>query len=349
MTDIILVAVCVLLVWLLNRSYKKDPFAYVNIILVSAILMTVAIIMGRGVLAVTVGDGSSRPVLDAVDFVWSFSRVLFIPICFLMFFVCISNVVLLRKEGFRKNNFLGLIFTLTYLVVINAAWRPLNQMPQIENALFVFLRMLLCYTECTVLAICIMGYGVLKADPAYDRDFAIILGCSISRKGKIRPLLKARVNRAIKFAWDQEIHTGKPVRYVPSGGQGSDEPLSEGSAMELYLLSHSAEDYEVFPEKKSRNTMENLLFSKEIIDREKEEAKVTVVTTNYHVLRSGMLARRAGLKNATLTGSGTKWYFWPNAFLREMVAIFVMFYKVHIGAAAVCAIAAAAAVYVRLR
>ncbi|MCR4589292.1 MAG: YdcF family protein [Lachnospiraceae bacterium] len=175
----------------------------------------------------------------------------------------------------------------------------------------------------------------MRVQPVYDRDFVIILGCSISKKGKVRPLLKARVNRAIRFAWEQEIRTGKPVKYVPSGGQGSDEPMSEGSAMEMYLLSHSAEDYEVFPEKKSRNTRENIIFSKKVIDGQMNDAKVMIVTTNFHVLRSGMLARRAGLMNAQVIGSGTKWYFWPNAFLREMAAIILMFAGVHVITSAV--------------
>ncbi len=202
--------------------------------------------------------------------------------------------------------------------------------PEIAVKALVFIRLMLCYAECTVLSICIIGYAVLKLEPLYDRDFVIILGCSISKKGKVRPLLKGRVNRAIHFAWEQEIRTGKPVRYVPSGGQGSDEPMSEGSAMELYLLSHSAESCEVFPEKKSKNTKENLIFSKKIIDEQKSDAKVAVVTTNFHVLRSGMLARRAGLMNAQVIGSKTKWYFWPNAFLREMIAIMLMFAGVHL-------------------
>lgn len=344
--DIVLVIVCASLFYFLNRSFKKDPFAYINIIITSVIIMTAALIIGRALLRGSDEASSAFGVKAAIDFLWDFSRGLFIPICFLCMFVCVSNVVLLKKEGFRKNNALGLLFGTLYLIVMNATWQPLNEMPEVLNSFFLFLRLLLCYTECTVLSICITGYMVLKAQPVYDRDFVIILGCSISKKGKMRPLIKGRVNRAIRFAWDQEIRTGKPVRYVPSGGQGSDEPLSEASAMELYLLSHSAEDYEVFPEKRSRNTMENLIFSKEIIDREKEDARVTIVTTNYHVLRSGMLARRAGLTDATLTGSETKWYFWPNAFLREMVAILFMHMRIHAAVAAACALAAVAAVYV---
>ncbi len=333
-------ASCAGLFFLLIKSFRDNPYAYRNIAITSVIILIVAITIGRAVSLSCSYRESGTVAEAAVSFVWQFSRILFIPISFLCLFLCISNAALLKNEGFRRSNFLGLIFSAVYLVTINIVWRPLNEMPEFLSPFLIFSRLMLCYSECTLLSICMIGYAVLKVEPRYDRDFVIILGCSISRKGKVRPLLKSRVNRAIHFAWEQEIRTGKPVKYIPSGGQGHDEPMSEGSAMEMYLLSHSAEDYEVFSEKRSRNTKENLLFSKEILDSLMKDPKVAVVTTNFHVLRSGMLARRAGIMNATVIGSGTKWYFWPNAFFREMVAIILMFLKVHIIIAAVFAAAA---------
>ncbi|MGN0470664.1 MAG: YdcF family protein, partial [Acutalibacteraceae bacterium] len=67
-------------------------------------------------------------------------------------------------------------------------------------------------------------------------------------------------------------------------------------------------------------TLENMKFSKEIIDD--VNAKVLFSTTNYHVFRSGIFASQAGLE-AEGTGSKTKWYFWPNAFIREFVGLIV--------------------------
>ena len=333
--DIIIITASLILFYFLCRSFRNNPFAYRNIAMTSVIILLIALITGRAVYSgLPEGDGISLMELT-VSFIWKFSRILLIPICFLCLLLCISNAVLLKKEGFRKSNFLGLIFSAAYLIMINCLWYPLISAPEIAGRVQIFFRLLLCYAECTVLSICIIGYAVLRIQPSYDKDFVVILGCSISRKGKVRPLLKGRVNRAIRFAWEQEIRTGKPVKYVPSGGQGSDEPMSEGSAMELYLLSHSAEDYEVFPEKKSKNTKENLVFSKKIIDGQKKDAKVMIVTTNFHVLRSGMLAKRAGMTGAQAIGSGTRWYFWPNAFLREMIAILLMSAGVHLTAAAV--------------
>ena len=46
------------------------------------------------------------------------------------------------------------------------------------------------------------------------------------------------------------------------------------------------------------------------------------VTTNYHVFRSGVWAGLAGL-HAEGLGSKTKWWFWPNAFIRECIGLLV--------------------------
>ena len=111
--------------------------------------------------------------------------------------------------------------------------------------------------------------------------------------------------------------------------------------MELYLLTRGAEDYEVFPEKKSRNTLENFALSKEIIDRLQPGAKVAFATTNYHILRSGILARKAGLDAEGVAGD-TKWYFWPNGFIREFFGILALNIRVHIIVAIVTAAVCAA-------
>ncbi|HAV00953.1 MAG TPA: hypothetical protein DCW47_07165 [Lachnospiraceae bacterium] len=336
-----LICCTAVLLFLLNISFKKDPFSYRNITTISLILLLAGIFTESFTMHPVRGaDGGVLVVRTGAEFLWQFSIKLCVPFCFICIFLCVSNIVLLRKEGYRRNNFLGFIFSGLYLTIINIMWIPMNRMPAFLTGPMVFLRLLFCYAECTVLAILVAGYAVLKLKPVYDRDFIIILGCSISKKGKLRPLLKGRADRAIRFAWEQEWKTEKSALYVPSGGKGADEPMSEGSAMEMYLISHGAEDYEVFAEKESRNTLENLVFSKRIIDGLRENARIAVVTTNFHVLRSGMLAKRAGI-DAVVIGSKTVWYFWPNAFFRETVAVLFMFMKVHLFAAALFLAAAA--------
>ena len=87
-------------------------------------------------------------------------------------------------------------------------------------------------------------------------------------------------------------------------------------------------------ENRSRNTRENLIFSKKLADKKKPASKLAFATTNYHLFRSGLLANEAGIK-AEGIGSKTKWYFWPNAFLREFVGVMRSELKYHAAAAVI--------------
>ena len=83
------------------------------------------------------------------------------------------------------------------------------------------------YLECVLLGTIILSIKAAKHNPSYDKDYVIILGCKIQKDGKLTKLLKGRVDRAISFATKQKEETGKDIVYIPSGGQGSDEVVSE--------------------------------------------------------------------------------------------------------------------------
>lgn len=159
-----------------------------------------------------------------------------------------------------------------------------------------------------------------KHKPKYDKDYIIILGCGIKKDGTLLPLLRGRVDKAIEFYKTQLENTGKKAVFVPSGGQGGDEIISEGEAMKSYLLEQGIPVDQIMPETKSTNTLENMKFSKELIND--ENAKVAFSTTNYHLFRGGMFASQVNM-NAEGMGSRTKWYFWPNAFIREFAGLIV--------------------------
>lgn len=237
-------------------------------------------------------------------------------------FNIISTSALVRHEGFHYTRFVapalsGFILVSTIL---------LNFFPS-DNIVYSFVYSLYSYFIAIVLSITILGLIAAKQRPRYDKDYIIILGCSISKQGGLLPLLRGRTNRAIRYAWDQEIATGKSVKFVPSGGQGKNEIISEGSAITLYLESHGAEDYEIITEKESKNTYENFLFSRKLILDANPTANVAFSTTGYHVFRSGLLAKKAGFKEIQAVSSNTTWYFWPNGFARETIGILVLTYK----------------------
>ena len=275
-------------------------------------------------------------------------REFFSPVDILKIYIVISAVYaaaitaagisLVIHEGLRVRKLIGIFLGALWLVGNLICFVLISYYP-LSGLFGGFAGLFGCYIDFLISGILLSAYTAAKHRPEYDKDFVVILGCSISKNGGLLPLLKGRTNRAIRFAWDQERACGKSARFIPTGGQGADEIMSEGTAMELYLMSHGAEQYEILTEKASVNTYENMLFSKKIIDDAKADAKVCFVTTNYHVLRSGMLAKKVGL-DAEGLASSTKWYFWPNGLAREIFAIFFMDPFIHIAAGIICFAAA---------
>ena len=107
---------------------------------------------------------------------------------------------------------------------------------------------------------------------------------------------------------------------MPSGGQGPDEVMPEAEAMRRYLLEKGVPAAAIRTEDRSRNTYQNMEYSKTLIGKATPNAKVVYATTNYHVFRSGVWASLAGLP-AEGVGSRTKWWYWPNAFMRECAGL----------------------------
>ena len=340
----------------LYRSIKKTLYSYANILLIGGLLFNTVFLIVCTHFWLTLPPDTEIGFPYFYETLLTFPRTFSYYAVFVILFICvllgISNIALIRHEGFCLRNALSLLVAglygggtlAVYLVADELQESIFVPLGLSANPIFVvlntviplFLLLVLCYFECILAGTGILGWIAARTVPAYDKDYIIILGCSIDKQGGLLPLLRGRVNRAVRFAWEQEIATGKALRYVPSGGQGPNEIMSEGSAMGFYLMTHGAEEYEVIPEKQSRNTWENLCFSKKIIEEITPHPKVAFATTNYHILRSGILANKAGLDAQGIAGD-TKWYFWPNGFVREFFGILAMERKVHFCAAAVIA------------
>jgi uncharacterized SAM-binding protein YcdF (DUF218 family) len=162
--------------------------------------------------------------------------------------------------------------------------------------------------------------------PTRDKQYVVILGCGLS-DGKVTPLLAGRVDRAARFYFAQK-QRGTPPKLVCSGGQGADEPRPEAEAMAEYALALGIPPRDILTETKSASTRENMLFSKEIMDGDAKGKpyRCLYATSNYHLLRAGIYARRAGLA-ADGIGAKTPLYYLPNAVLREYIAYLVLYRK----------------------
>jgi len=122
-------------------------------------------------------------------------------------------------------------------------------------------------------------------------DVMMVFGCQVREDGP-SILLKDRLDTALDYL---EEHPELPV--LVTGGQGDDEHISEAQAMRDYLVEHGIDESRITMEDRSRNTKQNLLFSKEILrqqGREPGELHILAVSNGFHLARIEMLAHRFG-------------------------------------------------------
>lgn len=238
----------------------------------------------------------------------------------------VSNLSLIRHEGRRLVNLLGIILAfllvggLVFIFVFDYAVSGSQREVMIHDLITNLFAAVYLYFECMLLGIIIANALVIRYEPEPDKDFIIILGCGIRRDGTPSPILRGRIDRALAFAEKQREATGKAPIFVTSGGRGPDEVCSESAAMKRYLLEKGVPEERILEEDRSTDTLENMKFSKEKIWAVNPRGKVAFSTTNYHVFRGGLKARRVKMR-AVGMGARTKWYFWPNAAVREFVGL----------------------------
>lgn len=247
--------------------------------------------------------------------------------------MCVSNVALLCHERARLKDTLGLLVGLGLLAgealaiylqchslaTTSRGFRAQMVVQDVYCTVF-------AYFECMLIGAAVCGLLAAKHVPSPDRDFIIIPGCLIRKDGTLTPLLQGRVDRALDFWRDQRARAGKTAVLVPSGGQGANETMAEAEAMRRYLLAQGVPEGLIMPEDRSANTFQNMAFSKALTDAANPGGKVAFATTNYHVFRSGVWARLAGLE-AEGMGARTRWWYWPNAFMRECAGLLARRWK----------------------
>jgi uncharacterized SAM-binding protein YcdF (DUF218 family) len=151
-------------------------------------------------------------------------------------------------------------------------------------------------------------------------DYIIVLGAGLDNGRTPNLILQERLDTAIKT-----IKENPAENIVLSGGQGADESLSEAEAMSEYLQERGIDKEKIILEDKSKDTNENLKYSKEKIEayshKSLDEVSVKIVTTDFHAFRSSILAKKNGYVNFDNYSSSIVWYFVPSTYIREAFAV----------------------------
>ena len=153
------------------------------------------------------------------------------------------------------------------------------------------------------------GFG---AKPTRDAKYCIILGAQWKKSGP-SAVLKFRLDTAAKYLKEHPDTTA-----IVSGGQGSNEIISEAQGMKEYLCRLGIPEERILMEDRSTSTAENLLFSARLMEN-KDDATV-IVTNDFHLFRALQLAKKQGYRAEGLS-AGSVLYMLPNNLLREFLGV----------------------------
>ena len=160
------------------------------------------------------------------------------------------------------------------------------------------------------------GHDQLRGDP----QVMIVLGCQVREDGP-SILLKDRLDKALDY-WEDHPE----VTVVVSGGQGPNEPVTEARCMADYLIDNGVPEGQILLEDRSRNTVQNLRYSLELLASEGYDTTqdVAVVSNGFHLARVRMLWGRVwgGTYNlSTLAAPSSHAGARMSMYLREPLAL----------------------------
>lgn len=150
-------------------------------------------------------------------------------------------------------------------------------------------------------------------------DAVIILGAGVN--GTEPSLsLRTRLDAALSYLEDNP-----DIPVVLTGGTGYGEDISEAQCMYDYLTAHGVDGSRLILEDRASNTAENFAFSKELLVEQgvdPAEDRVAVVTNDFHIARSRLIAARQGYGYAFGVPARLPWrHLEANYYLRESFAM----------------------------
>lgn len=156
-----------------------------------------------------------------------------------------------------------------------------------------------------------------NGDTALERpDYVLILGAGLDGNKPDR-LLQERLETGLSY-----LRVNPAVPVIVSGGQGSGETSSEAQAMQNYLLQRGIASERILLEDRSQSTQENFLYTARLLEGAgvKLPADILIITSDFHIFRSRILAQRNGFLCGTKKAP-TPVYLLPANLLRESFAL----------------------------
>lgn len=166
-----------------------------------------------------------------------------------------------------------------------------------------------------VLAAVISVFMISAANrPSDGNTTVIVLGCKV-RGEDPSLMLRQRIMTAYRY-----LDQNPSAMCIVSGGQGSDELISEAESMKRVLVEQGISEDRIILEDRSTGTDENIRFSLEKMNEYGISGSVTIVTNEFHQLRAKLIADKYGLESYSVSARTSLWLL-PTYWLREWFGV----------------------------
>ena len=154
-------------------------------------------------------------------------------------------------------------------------------------------------------------------NPDEHVSFMVVLGAKVNKTGPSVSLWD-RIRGAYEYL---DVHPQTIA--ILSGGQGTDEPITEAECMYRELVSMGIEPERLWLEDQATSTWENLKFSLDLIEEKTgiRPVKIGVLSSEYHLFRASLFAKACDVEFIGIPAKTSRWGQRINHFLREVAGV----------------------------
>ncbi len=191
-----------------------------------------------------------------------------------------------------------LLYPISWILVLLLITCFVKSRKNQRRTLFAALFLLLIFSNGFLLNQFAKRWDIAPYNPKTTAKYscALILGGYVSEDNNGNGFLNWAADRFIQGVKLEE--TGKVSHLLISGGNASLNPdeFTEGKWISLELQAFHIPDSTILIEKKSRNTLENIRFSKAILEAKHLPPPYLLVTSAFHMRRALLICKKAGIK-----------------------------------------------------
>ena len=154
-------------------------------------------------------------------------------------------------------------------------------------------------------------------DPKEQVEYMVVLGAKVNADGPSVSLWD-RICGAYEYLEDHP-----EVIAIVSGGQGTDEPITEAECMYRELVSLGIDPKRIWIEDEATSTWENLNFTLDLIEAKtgNRPEKLGVLSSEYHLFRASLFAKRCGVEFVGIPARTSRASQMINHFMREVAGV----------------------------